>query len=162
MTNILLFFHPAISHSCLQKLSCIRKHNVRSQTVEPKPGIYNSRATEPLAQTSVCIFPQSADWTFASQCVQKQENKWVGVVRPSLRSPPPLPPTQSEGSDCIPTQSQEAAWPFEGRLVVRKRSASCGLASSAEPCSQQHVSRGHNVVSTDVTVVCRVIKTFLN
>lgn len=81
--NILLFFHHAISHSCLQKYLCIRKYNVRSQTVKQKPGIYNSRATEPLAQTSVCIFPQSADWTFVSECVEKHENKWVEVyVRP--------------------------------------------------------------------------------
>lgn len=42
-------------------------------------------------------------------------------IRPFANPPPPAQP---EGSDCVPTQSQEAAWPLESRLVVRKRSAS--------------------------------------
>lgn len=74
------------------------------QTVEHKPGIYNEHTREPLAQTRVCIFSQSADWTTASDCVEKQENElgMGGGVRLSLWSPPPLPPAHSKGVRLYP------------------------------------------------------------
>lgn len=46
---------------------------------------------------------------------------------PHPSPPPPHPPhTLPEGSDCIPIQSQEAVWPFESCLVVRKHTATPG------------------------------------
>lgn len=130
--NILLFelLHHAISHSCQWKNCHIRKYNERSQTLRQKPGIYNSCATEPLAQTSARASSLNQLTGNLQASVQRSRRArsggragWGCTSVPSV-TPVCLPPTQHEGSNCVPTQSQEAAWPSESRLVVRKRSAS--------------------------------------
>lgn len=108
----------------------MRKYNERSQTLRQKPGIYNSRATEPLAQTSACASSLSQLTGHLQASVWRSRGaslgwRWgLGVYVRPFGNPLPSPPSQPEGYDCVPTQSQEAAWPLESRLVVRKRSAS--------------------------------------